>query len=637
MTATATEVPAPVPAPQDERLAYRGPIQRLLTQPEIGALIGAAVIWVFFWGVSDVFGTTAGVNNYLDVSATLGIMSVAVALLMIGGEFDLSSGAMTGATGMLVILLVKDAGEFGGAGLPLVIGIPLTLAFAVGVGYANGTLVEKTALPSFIVTLGTFFVLRGAKLGFAKLFTDKVIVEGLDDAPDHGFWDNIFGAAWIRNDHVWDSFLGGRDVVYGVLLTVGAILLIAGLMELSFRRRDALAPSGLPVFGLGAAAALVGLIALTQTDGTSANWIWGALLGAGAIAAMYGLARWRYEPHAGDGGALDFSGATAQRVGLGLGAIAAGVVVGLVLDSSSETSVGFLLTVQGLRAVAFAGLVIVGVILLLLAARQAGKTSPNTQFAISTLTAAAIVAVAFIVQSEAGSRKFRAEFFAVLLGMAAAVFAAGLLRRYFVERRAPHPTADRLGRLVAIAGLLIAFIGLAVRLLWSTSFENENIAGVVTWRISVLYFILFTAVAAYVLLRTKFGSWTFAVGGNKNAARQVGVPAARTKTTLFIVVAVAAWLVGMLTAFRLNSVQANVGDGQEFFYIIAAVVGGNLLTGGYGSVVGAAIGALIMAMSFQGIPFAGWNSDWRFLFVGVILLLAVLVNNYVRSRAEASA
>jgi simple sugar transport system permease protein len=126
------------------------------------------------------------------------------------------------------------------------------------------------------------------------------------------------------------------------------------------------------------------------------------------------------------------------------------------------------------------------------------------------------------------------------------------------------------------------------------------------------------------------------VGGNKLAARSVGVPAARTKTTLFMMVSGAAWLVGMLLAFRLNSVQANVGDGEEFEFIIAAVVGGNLLTGGYGSAAGAAIGALIMAMSFQGIPFSGWNSDWRFLFLGVILLLAVLANNYVRRKAEAA-
>ncbi len=635
MTA-ATATPEAAAAQPDERLAYRGPVQRLLIRPEIGALIGAAVIWVFFWAVTDVFGTTAGVNNYLDVSASLGIMSVAVAMLMIGGEFDLSSGAMTGATGMLVVLLVKDVGEFGGAGFPLTVAIPLTLAAALAVGWANGTMVEKTALPSFIVTLGTFFILRGAKLGFAKLFTDKVIVEGLDNAPDHGFWENIFGAVWVRNDHVWDNFLGGRDVVYGVLVTIGVILLIYGALELTFRLRNQPSPAGLPVAVAGTVAALAGLVALTETDGTGANWLWGAVLAVGAAVALYGVGRWRYEPIASSDGALRLGGVTGRNVAIGLGAIAAGVASGLLLDAESQTELGFLLTVQGLRAIAFAGLVVVGIIVLLATAREAGKTSARTQLAISAVAAAAIAALAFIVQSEAASRKFRAEFFAVLLAAALVVLVFGLLRSQFVERRAPDAAADRRGRFIAGAGLLLAFLGIAIRLLWSTTFENDTVPGEVRWRISVLYFLAFAAVASYVLLRTKFGSWTFAVGGNKNAARQVGVPAARTKTTLFMLVAAAGWLVGMLIAFRLNSVQANVGDGQEFFYIIAAVVGGNLLTGGYGSAIGAAIGAIIMAMSFQGIPFAGWNSDWRFLFVGAILLLAVLVNNYVRSKAEAA-
>ena len=126
----------------DERLVYRGPILRLLTRPEIGALVGAAVIWVYFWSVSEVFGTAAGTANYLDVSATLGIMAVAVSMLMIGGEFDLSAGAMTGATGILVVLLVIAPGEFGGAGLSLWIAIPLVLAFALSIGWFNGTVVE---------------------------------------------------------------------------------------------------------------------------------------------------------------------------------------------------------------------------------------------------------------------------------------------------------------------------------------------------------------------------------------------------------------------------------------------------------------------------------------------------------------
>ena len=130
------------------------------------------------------------------------------------------------------------------------------------------------------------------------------------------------------------------------------------------------------------------------------------------------------------------------------------------------------------------------------------------------------------------------------------------------------------------------------------------------------------------------GSWTFAVGGNKEASRQVGVPAARTKTQLFMLVAGAAWLVGMLLAFRLHTIQANTGNGEEFQYIIAAVVGGTLLTGGYGTALGGLLGACIVAMATLGITFARWNSDWRYLFLGVTLLLAMLANRWIRTKAE---
>ena len=154
------------------------------------------------------------------------------------------------------------------------------------------------------------------------------------------------------------------------------------------------------------------------------------------------------------------------------------------------------------------------------------------------------------------------------------------------------------------------------------------------FRISVIWWIAITALATWVLARTRFGNWIFAVGGDANASRNVGVPVARVKVLLFMTTAVCAALVGIMIALRLSSVQAGQGIGEEFTYIIAAVVGGCLLTGGYGSAIGASLGALIVGMAFIGIQFSNWNTDWRFLFLGVILLLAVLVNNLVRHRAE---
>jgi simple sugar transport system permease protein len=156
------------------------------------------------------------------------------------------------------------------------------------------------------------------------------------------------------------------------------------------------------------------------------------------------------------------------------------------------------------------------------------------------------------------------------------------------------------------------------------------------FRIAILWWLLATAVASWVLLRTRFGNWVFATGGDEVASRNVGVPAARTTITLFMTTAAAAWLVGSITAVRLTSVQANTGTGQELIYIVAAVIGGCLLTGGFGSAIGASLGALVFGMTQQGIVYLNWDADWFYFFLGAMLLLAVLSNRLVRRYAEAA-
>ncbi|GAB92932.1 ABC transporter permease [Gordonia rhizosphera] len=155
----------------------------------------------------------------------------------------------------------------------------------------------------------------------------------------------------------------------------------------------------------------------------------------------------------------------------------------------------------------------------------------------------------------------------------------------------------------------------------------------VSVRITVVWWILFTLLATWVLMRTRIGNWIFAVGGNQDSARAVGVPVTMVKIGLFMFVGFCAWFVGMHLLFAFDTVQSGQGVGNEFFYIIAAVVGGCLLTGGYGTAIGAAIGAFIFGMVNQGIVYAGWNPDWFKFFMGVMLLFAVVANNAFRNYA----
>ncbi|MEF9907899.1 ABC transporter permease [Streptomyces sp. P9-A2] len=165
--------------------------------------------------------------------------------------------------------------------------------------------------------------------------------------------------------------------------------------------------------------------------------------------------------------------------------------------------------------------------------------------------------------------------------------------------------------------------------LFASSFE----VGGVQVKITIVWWLVFAALAAWVLLRTKYGNWIFAVGGNKESARAVGVPVTFTKISLYMLVGFGAWFVGMHQLFSFNTVQSGEGVGQELIYIAAAVIGGCLMTGGYGSAIGPVFGAFMFGMVQQGIVYAGWNPDWFKAFLGVMLLGAVLINLWVQRTA----
>ncbi|MFC4051849.1 ABC transporter permease [Actinomadura syzygii] len=155
-------------------------------------------------------------------------------------------------------------------------------------------------------------------------------------------------------------------------------------------------------------------------------------------------------------------------------------------------------------------------------------------------------------------------------------------------------------------------------------------------KVTVFWWLLFVAVATWILLRARVGNWIFAAGGAAGSARAVGVPVDRVKIGLFMGVAFCAWFSGMHLVFAFATVQSGEGVGNEFLYIICAVIGGCLLTGGYGSAIGAAIGAFIFGMTNKGIVYAEWNPDWFRFFLGAMLLIATVVNLIVRRRVERS-
>jgi simple sugar transport system permease protein len=296
-------------------------------------------------------------------------------------------------------------------------------------------------------------------------------------------------------------------------------------------------------------------------------------------------------------------------------------------DASSLSTILYQSSVYGIPAIAVAVLMIGG------------------EFDLSAgvaVTSSALVASMF-------SYQFTANMWIGILVSLAVALGIGFVNGYLVVRTAIPSFLVTLGTFFMLRGLNLALTKQVTGNVATNDVSNidgfgsaQNVfasqftVGGVAIKVTLLWWVGFAIVATLILLRTHIGNWIFAVGGSAPSSRAVGVPVKRVKIGLFMGVSFLCWFTGMHTLFAFNTVQSGLGVGNEFIYIVAAVVGGCLLTGGYGSAIGAAIGAFIYGMAELGIVYAGWNPDWKYFFLGVLLLGAILLNTYIRRRAEAS-
>ena len=166
----------------------------------------------------------------------------------------------------------------------------------------------------------------------------------------------------------------------------------------------------------------------------------------------------------------------------------------------------------------------------------------------------------------------------------------------------------------------------------SSLFSNSLTISETDFPISILWWVIFGILGYLLLKHTQIGNWIFATGASKESAKLMGIPVNRVKTSLFMLTAFCAWFIAITQVTTFGGADVLRGEQKEFIAIIAAVIGGTLLTGGYGSIIGAMIGALIFGIVKQGIIFAGVDADWFQVFMGVMLISAVLVNGVFRKK-----
>ncbi|MBY5455705.1 MULTISPECIES: ABC transporter permease [Rhizobium] len=230
----------------------------------------------------------------------------------------------------------------------------------------------------------------------------------------------------------------------------------------------------------------------------------------------------------------------------------------------------------------------------------------------------------------------------IVIGMLGALtigVLVGLVNGFLAVRTSVPSLIITLGTLVAVQGLVLAgsviLTGAASVPLnaptWAKTVFGDLIQG--KFQVIILWWLALTAVFGFVLHATRYGNWIFAMGGDEVSARNAGIPTDRLRIALFVLSSTAASFVGMCGAILFNSAQVSGGMNYIFNTVVSIVVGGVLLTGGFGSVAGIFLGALTFAVVNQGIYFTDIDRNWSNLIIGVMLMAAVLMNDTFRQMA----
>ena len=190
------------------------------------------------------------------------------------------------------------------------------------------------------------------------------------------------------------------------------------------------------------------------------------------------------------------------------------------------------------------------------------------------------------------------------------------------------PFIATLGVMVSLRGLALVHsagkmhYGLPESLTW---FGQGEVLGI---PVPVLISLIFALFGAWLFNRTKFGLHVRSIGGNREAARLVGINVKMIEILVYCFMGLCVALGGLIMIARIDSTQATIGTSMEIHVIAAVIIGGTSLFGGKGTIFGTLLGAILLSMMTNALVIAGVDYFWQLFIMGIIVLIAVTINNF---------